>query len=206
MKKLLLVCVTVAASLLFSNNAQSQVKIGYFDEQTLLSLFPGINKVDTLMNSYVRDSLNVEYAYSVKEYQRRDSIFKKDSASMPAKAREMAVDELNQFYYKIANWQQYSQEMQQDKMDRLLLPYRQQMVAALQQVVAENKYTLVLKAEAISPYIDPSLSILDNLTIRTALKLKLELPKEWTDAWKAAGGTIPGATGNKPAATPPKKN
>jgi len=206
MKKLLLVCVTVAASLLFSNNAQSQVKIGYFDEQTLLSLFPGIDKVDTLMNSYVRDSLNVEYQYSVVEYQRRDSLFKKDSATMPAKAREMAVGELNRLYYKIANWQQYAQEMQQDKMDRLLLPYRQQMVAALQQVVAENKYTLVLKAEAISPYIDPSLSILDNLTIRTAIKLKLELPKEWTDAWKAAGGTIPGAAGNKPATPAPKKN
>lgn len=204
MKKLLLVCVTVAASLLFSNNAQSQVKIGYFDEQTLLSLFPGINKVDTLMNSYVRDSLNVEYAYSIKEYQRRDSIFKKDSATMPAKAREMAVDELNQFYYKIANWQQYSQEMQQDKMDRLLLPYRQQMVAALQQVIAENKYTTVIKSEALSPYAEPN--ILDNLTIRTAIKLKLELPQQWTDAWKAAGGTIPGATGNKPATQTPKKN
>jgi Skp family chaperone for outer membrane proteins len=165
MKKLLLVCVTVAASLLFSNNAQSQVKIGYFDEQTLLSLFPGIDKIDTLM-----------------------------------------ISELNNHYYKIANWQQYSQEMQQSKMDRLLLPYRQQMVAALQQVVAENKYTLVLKAEAISPYIDPSLSILDNLTIRTAIKLKLELPKEWTDAWKAAGGTIPGSTGAKPATPAPKKN
>ncbi|TDO26373.1 OmpH family outer membrane protein [Sediminibacterium goheungense] len=206
MKKLLLVCVTVAASLLFSNNAQSQVKIGYFDEQTLLSLFPGIDKIDTLMNSYVRDSLNVEYQYSVVEYQRRDSLFKKDSATMPAKARELAISELNNLYYKIANWQQYSQEMQQSKMDRLLLPYRQQMVAALQQVVAENKYTLVLKAEAISPYIDPSLSILDNLTIRTAIKLKLELPKEWTDAWKAAGGTIPGSTGAKPATPAPKKN
>lgn len=206
MKKLLLVCVTVAASLLFSNNAQSQVKIGYFDEQTLLSLFPGIDKVDTLMNSYVRDSLNVEYQYSVVEYQRRDSLFKKDSATMPAKAREMALGELNRLYYKIANWQQYAQEMQQDKMDRLLLPYRQQMVAALQQVVAENKYTLVLKAEAISPYIDPSISILDNLTIRTAMKLKMELPKEWIDAWKAAGGTIPGTTGAKPPTTAPKKN
>ena len=204
MKKLLLVCVTVAASLLFSNNAQSQVKIGYFDEQTLLSLFPGINKVDTLMNSYVRDSLNVEYAYSVKEYQRRDSIFKKDSSTMPAKAREMAVEELNQFYYKIANWQQYSQEMQQDKMDRLLLPYRQQMVAALQQVIAENKYTTVIKSEALSPYAEPN--ILDNLTIRTAIKLKLELPQQWADAWKAAGGTIPGAAGNKPATQAPKKN
>jgi len=205
MKKLLLVSVTVAASLLFSNNAQSQVKIGYFDEQTLLSLFPGIEKVDTLMNSYVRDSLNVEYQYSVVEYQRRDSLFKKDSATMPAKAREMAVSELNKLYYKIANWQQYSQEMQQDKMDRLLAPYRQQMVAALQQVVAENKYTLVLKAEAISPYVDPTLSILDNLTIRTAIKLKMELPQQWTDAWKAAGGTIPGA-GTKPATQAPKKN
>lgn len=204
MKKLLLVCVTVAASLLFSNNAQSQVKIGYFDEQTLLSLFPGIDKIDTLMNSYLRDSLNVEYQYSVVEYQRRDSLFKKDSAAMPAKAREMAVSELNRLYYKIANWQQYSQEMQQDKMDRLLLPYRQQMLVALQQVIAENKYTLVLKAEAISPYMDPNTSILDNLTIRTAIKLKLELPKEWNDAWKAAGGTIPGATGTKTPA--PKKN
>jgi len=116
----------------------------------------------------------------------------------------MAVDELNQFYYKIANWQQYSQEMQQDKMDRLLLPYRQQMVAALQQVIAENKYTTVIKSEALSPYAEPN--ILDNLTIRTAIKLKLELPQQWTDAWKAAGGTIPGAAGNKPAATPPKKN
>ena len=205
MKKLLLVCVTVAASLLFSNNAQSQVKIGYFDEQTLLSLFPGIDKIDTLMNSYVRDSLNVEYQYSVVEYQRRDSLFKKDSATMPAKAREMAVSELNRLYYKIANWQQYSQEMQQEKMDRLLAPYRQQMLGALQQVVAENKYTLVLKAEAISPYMDPTLSILDNLTIRTAIKLKMELPKEWADAWKAAGGTIPGATGTKPPAAKPKQ-
>lgn len=205
MKKLLLVCVTVAASLLFSNNAQSQVKIGYFDEQTLLSLFPGIEKVDTLMNSYVRDSLNVEYQYSVVEYQRRDSLFKKDSAAMPAKAREMALSELNKLYYKIANWQQYSQEMQQDKMDRLLAPYRQQMVAALQQVVTENKYTLVLKAEAISPYVDPTISILDNLTIRTAIKLKMELPQQWVDAWKAAGGTLPGA-GTKPATQAPKKN
>lgn len=203
MKQLLLVCVTVAASLLFSNNSQAQVKIGYFDEQSLLSLFPGIDKVDSLMNSYLRDSLNVEYAYSVQDYQRRDSIFKKDSATMPAKARELAVSDLNRLYYKIANWQQYSQEMQQEKMDRMLLPYRQQMAAALQQVVAENKYTLVIKSEALSTYFEPPM--LDNLTIRVAMKLKFELPQNVLDAWKAAGGTVPGAATNKPAA-PPKKN
>lgn len=205
MKQLLLVCVTVAASLLFSNNSQAQVKIGYFDEQSLLSLFPGIDKVDSLMNSYLRDSLNVEYAYSVQDYQRRDSIFKKDSATMPAKARELAVSDLNRLYYKIANWQQYSQEMQQEKMDRMLLPYRQQMAAALQQVVAENKYTLVIKSEALSTYFEPPM--LDNLTIRVAMKLKFELPQNLMDAWKAAGGTLPAGAGtNKPASATPKKN
>ena len=205
MKQLLLVCVTVA-SLLFSNNAQSQVKIGHFDEQSLLSLFPGLEQtMDSVMNTYLRDSLNVEYAYSVQDYKRRDSLYKKDSATMPAKAREMAESDLNRLYYKIANWQQYSEEMQRDKMERLLGPYRQQMYNALQQIVAEQKYTWVLKSESLSPYVQPS--ILDNLTIRVALKLNLPLNKEIMDAWKAAGGTVPApATGAKPTTHAPKKN
>jgi len=205
MKQLLLVCVTVA-SLLFSNNAQSQVKIGHFDEQSQLSLFPGLEQtMDSVMNTYLRDSLNVEYAYSVQDYKRRDSLYKKDSATMPAKAREMAESDLNRLYYKIANWQQYSEEMQRDKMERLLGPYRQQMYNALQQIVAEQKYTWVLKSESLSPYVQPS--ILDNLTIRVALKLNLPLNKEIMDAWKAAGGTVPApATGAKPTTPAPKKN
>lgn len=204
MKQLLLVCVTVA-SLLFSNNAQSQVKIGHFDEQSLLSLFPGLEQtMDSVMNTYLRDSLNVEYAYSVQDYKRRDSLYKKDSATMPAKAREMAESDLNRLYYKIANWQQYSEEMQRDKMERLLGPYRQQMYNALQQIIAEQKYTWVLKSESLSPYVQPS--ILDNLTIRVALKLNLPLSKEIMDAWKAAGGTVPAPAGAKPTTPAPKKN
>lgn len=205
MKQLLLVCVTVA-SLLFSNNTQSQVKIGHFDEQTLLSLFPGLEQtMDSVMNSYLRDSLNVEYAYTIQDYQRRDSLFKKDSATLPAKAREMALSDLNRLYYKITNWQQYSQEMQQDKMERLLFPYRQQIFNALQQIVAEQKYTWVLKSEALlTQYVQPS--ILDNLTLRVAMKLNLPLSKEIMDAWKAAGGTVPAATGAKPNTPTPKKN
>jgi hypothetical protein len=116
----------------------------------------------------------------------------------------MALSDLNRLYYKIANWQQYSQEMQQDKMERLLAPYRQQMFTALQQIVAEQKYTWVLKSESLSPYVQPS--ILDNLTIRVAMKLNLPLSKEIMDAWKAAGGTVPANTGAKPATPAPKKN
>lgn len=203
MKKLLFVCVVLAASLLFSNSTNAQVKIGYFDEQSLLSLFPDIQKVDTIINSYVKDSLNPEYAYTVQDYQRRDSLFKKDSATMPAKARELALSDLNRLGYKLANWQQYAQEMQNGKMEQSLLPYRQKMVTALQQIVADQKYTLVLKTETLYlyPYMQPN--ILDNLTIRVAMKLGLPLPQEIMDAWKQAGGVVPAAPAK--TAAPVKK-
>jgi len=185
MKKLLFVCVAFAASLLFSKNTSAQqAKIGYFDEQQTLSLFPGINKIDTLIAIYRTDSLGVEYNYTYSDYQRRDSIFKKDSASMPAKARELAIGELNRAKYKLVNWQEYARQMDEAKLEQLLTPYKQRMFDAMKLVIAEQKYTMVLNESSLSLY-GPK-PLLDNLSIRVAMKLKLPLPKEVEDAWKAA--------------------
>ena len=187
MKKLLFVCVAFAACLLFTNTTKAQaVKIGYFDEQLALQFFPGIGKVDTLLQSYQQDSLRQEYDARIYEFQRADSIFKRDSATMPAKARELAVRDLTQKRYTLINWQQIAQQMYESKMEQLLNPYKQKMFDALKQVVAEQKYTLVLNASALSQYVQPPL--LDNLAIRVAMKLKLPLTKEIEDAWKAASG------------------
>jgi len=187
MKKLLFVCVAVAACILFTNTTKAQaVKIGYFDEQLALSLFPGIGKVDTLLTSFQNDSLRLEYEARVYEFNRADSIYKKDSAAMPAKARELAQKDLVQKRYLLINWQQYSQQLYEQKMEQLLNPYKQRMVDALRAVVAEQKYTLVLNVQALYQYVQPPL--LDNLSIRVAMKLKLPLTKEIEDAWKAASG------------------
>jgi len=181
----------IAAS--FTNTASAQVKIGYFDDQSVLALFPGIQeKLDTVLKSYAQDSLQDEYNYTLKSYQNQDSIFRKDSASLSKrpKALQMATDELNKLKYKLINWQQYQQESMQQKQETLLLPYRQKIAAALSEVVAEQKYNFVLKADALSPYAQPSIA--DNLTIRVAMKLKLPLPKEIEDAFKTAtGGAAP---------------
>lgn len=192
MKKLLFVCVAFAASFLFSNNTNAQQKMGYFDEQLTLSLFPGIQKIDTLLNSFQNDSLRVEYEYRVGDFTRRDSIFKKDSATMPVKARELATRELNQLKYNLINWQTYAQQMIEAKTEQLLMPYKQKMFEALKLVIAEQKYTYVLTAQALSPYAQPPL--LDNLSIRVAMKLKLPLTKEIEDAWKVASGSAAPAT------------
>lgn len=196
MKKLLFVCVAVAACILFTNTTKAQaVKIGYFDEQLALSLFPGIGKVDTLLSNFQNDSLRLEYEARVYEFNRADSIYKKDSATMPAKARELAQKDLVQKRYLLINWQQYSQQLYEQKMEQLLNPYKQKMVDALRAVVTEQKYTLVLNVQALYQYIQPPL--LDNLSIRVAMKLKLPLTKEIEDAWKVASGAGAAAPAKK---------
>jgi Skp family chaperone for outer membrane proteins len=200
MKKVLFAAILLVASA-FGNSATAQTKIGYFDDQSVIALFPGIQeKLDTLLNSYAKDTLQDEYNYTLKDYQVKDSIYKRDSADLSKrpKALQMATEDLNRLKYKLINWQQYQQQMMEQKQESLLLPYKQRIAQALSEVVAEQKYNLVLKTDALSPYAPPP-SIADNLTVRVALRLKLPVPKDIEDAFKAATG---GAA--KPA-TPAKK-
>jgi len=206
MKKGFLIAAILLVAVSLTNTASAQIKIGYFDDQSVISLFPGIQeKLDSVLRSYAQDTLQDEYNYTLKDYQVKDSIYKKDSADLSKrpKALEMATTDLNKLKYKLINWQQYQQQAMQQKEEGLLLPYRQKVAAALSEVVAENKYNFVLKAESLSPYAQPSIA--DNLTIRVAMKLKLNLPKEVVDAFKAAtgGGTTPAPAAAK--AAPAKK-
>ncbi len=190
MKKLLFVCVAIAASLLItSTTTQAQaVKIGYFNEESVLYSFPDFGKIDTMMAIYRQDSVGTEYNYRFTEFKRADSIYKKDSATMPAKARELALRDLMQKQYVLANWQQIAQQMVEAKTEQLLFPYREKIKAALTAIVAENKYTLVLNAAAlVAPqYVQPPLA--DDLSVRVAIRLKLPIGKELEDAFKAATG------------------
>jgi len=191
----------VAAS--FNNNISAQSKIGYFEDQSVIALFPGIQKIDTVLRSYQQDSLQDEYNYTLKDYQVKDSIYRKDSVDLSKrpKALQMATDDLNRLKYKLINWQQYSQQAMEQKQEALLLPYRQKVAAALAEVIKEQKYDYVLKQESLSPYTTPSIA--DNLTIRVAMKLKLPLPKEIEEAFRVATGGAPAA--KSPAAAPAAK-
>jgi Skp family chaperone for outer membrane proteins len=200
MSKNFLVCVAIAAITLFTNSVSAQVKIGYINEQEVLYALPGFSKIDTLISSYRLDSLQDEYRGLVYDFQRSDSLFRKDSAAMPAKAREIANRDLLQKRYKLANWQEYEQQLLQAKYELLARPYRQKLFEAIQQVVAEQKYSLIVKQEIISDYFLPSISLLDNVGIRALKKLNIPLGKEVEDAWKAANGAAGGA---KPAAVKP---
>ena len=199
MKKSLVGCMILAASLLFNIDTQAQMKIGTFDEQSVLGLMPGIQKVDTILQHYVADSLKPEYDYELSEVMRLDSTFKKDSASMQPGTRGIMQKEINQHKYKIVNWQQYQNQILEQKQEELLYPYKQKVYASLEKIIKEQKYTHVFKSDVLL-FAPPS----DNLVIKVALDLKLKFPKDIEEQLRAQGllDSSPTNTTAKPAVKP----
>lgn len=206
MKKVFVLCVAFALSLTFISSASAQQgKIGIFDEQTVLSLFPGIQqKLDTLMGKFVNDSLKPDYDYTYQQFLLNDSIFKKDSNKLTPQVRKVMSDDINKLKAKIVNWQQYQNQAMEQKQQEILAPYTQKVYDALIKIIQEQKYTYVMKSDAF--VIPPPIT--DNLSIKVAQALKLPLPREAEEALRNAG--IPVSTDAKPAggAKPavPKKN
>ena len=65
MKKGFLVAVILFIAASFTTSATAQTKIGYFDDQSVIALFPGIQeKLDTVLRSYAQDTLQEEYNYT----------------------------------------------------------------------------------------------------------------------------------------------
>ena len=74
MKRIILSVFMLTALSAISNKTNAQTKIGYFDENTVLGLMPGIQKVDTLLNQFNQDSLQGEYEYTLGEFKRKDDL------------------------------------------------------------------------------------------------------------------------------------
>lgn len=197
MKKVLFVCLAFSLSLLTTKtNAQ---KIGSFDEESVLGLFPGLQqKVDSALQQFVADSLKPEYDAELEMLQTKDSLLK-DSLGKSESWKKNLKNEIGVHRYKLQNWQQYQQQRLQGKQDEVLFPYKKKVYEALDEIIRDQKYTHVMKSEVF--LLAPPL---DNLSIKVAQKLKLPLPKDVEDAIKAAQGQGGGnpAGGNKPATKP----
>lgn len=172
MKKLMVVLAAVAGLILAgSDKATAQTKMGYFDLEYVVSLMPGVSKVDTILAQFERDSLGMEYDFRLGEFQRNDSTLKADSAKMPARLYQEKKNDLIQKFYVLQNWQQYSQQVTQAKQQELMEPYFSKALKAFQEVVEEGKYGYVFKRETL--WLAPPA---DNLIPPVAKKMGLKLP------------------------------
>lgn len=164
----------VGLGFMASHSAHAQTapnKFGYFDLDYMVSLMPGVERVDSLLQVFQRDSLNPEYQYELEELQRNDSTLKADSAKMPARLYQQRQQEQAQRFYKLQNWQQYSQQVMQAKQAELLEPTYKKVFDAYKKVKEEGKYTYIFKQDSLFDA-PPG----DNLVPLVAKKLGVKLP------------------------------
>src|SRR4051794_9940861 len=165
----------VVVAVLFAGKANAQVKVGVFDIDVMVQAMPGYARVDSLVQLYQRDSLGTEYQILNNEYHRLDSTWKSDSAKGASKAvLDYSNNQRQQVAYKLVYWQQYAQTKSNQKTGQLAQPLYQQVVDAYKKVLANRKYTIILKPQTYEAGFP-----IDNLFVSVAKELKLtELPQE----------------------------
>lgn len=175
MKKLFAVAALAMAMLFGSNQkASAQNKFGYFDDKTVLSMMPGIGKVDTAIAVFQQDSLGAEKEFRTAEFYRNDSTLKADSVTLvKARIYDSKKKELIQQFYLLQNWDQYAQQQMQNKQAELLQPFQEKLSVAYQAVVKEGGYSYVFKIDNL--YSAPPN---DNLIPLVLKKLGIKIPAQ----------------------------
>src|SRR5947208_14174462 len=79
MKKFLPFLFSTVAFLTLQTSQAQQLKGGVFDLDMMVQLMPGYSTVDSLVQAYVKDSLNPQYEIYLSEFRRLDSTYKADS-------------------------------------------------------------------------------------------------------------------------------
>ncbi len=170
MKKFL-TAVVLATGLLFANNANAQIKIGYIRIDDMVSIMPETAKIDSVLERYQADSINPKYAQIVALYQYKDSVYR-DSLKTPSIVRKQIEEELPSLIYQIQNWQQIVNQALETRQNELLAPIYRKVYDAVKLVAKEKGYTHVLSKEALLVAPDG-----DDMIAAVAAKLKVPIPK-----------------------------
>ncbi len=170
MRKIFIVTV-LASGILLAGPVQAQVKIGYISIDNMVGLMPETKKIDSLLDSYQRDSINPQYAQIVQLYQYKDSVYK-DSLKTPEVVRKQLEQELPGLIYQIQNWQSIVNQAMESKQNELLAPIYNKVYDAIKAVAKEKGYTHVLSKETL--LIAPDT---DDMISAVAAKLKVTIPK-----------------------------
>ncbi|MEQ1675736.1 MAG: OmpH family outer membrane protein [Chitinophagaceae bacterium] len=170
MKKFL-TAIVLATGLLFANNANAQIKIGYIRIDDMVSIMPETAKIDSMLERYQADSINPKYAQIVALYQYKDSVYR-DSLKTPSIVRKQIEEELPSLIYQIQNWQQIVNQALEARQNELLAPIYRKVYDAVKLVAKEKGYTHVLSKEALLVAPDG-----DDMIAAVAAKLKVPIPK-----------------------------
>ena len=169
MKKIFsFVAITLTLSIL-GNAVSAQQKFGHVRLEDVVSIMPDINKADSLLQKFKKDSLDNALPFYISEYKRKDSIAK--STSTPQAIKQTAQQEAATYLQYIQNWEPFVQSEMQRKQGEVYGPYFNRAFELISTVAKENNYTWVFKQDAL--LVAPPT---DDLLPLVAKKMGVKLP------------------------------
>jgi outer membrane protein len=145
LKKLLLAAFVVAPMCL-----AAQVKLGYVNPMEIFNVMPekatAESTLKTASEKYETEFKNLQTAFQKKasDYEAADK-----DASTPQAIKDRHMQELQEEYQKIQNFQQTASQDIQRQQDQLLAPIQQKLQDAIKAVGAEGGYTFIYDTSSI---------------------------------------------------------
>ena len=150
MKKLVLM-VFIAVTAFASNQASAQLKTAFVSLDEVVQMMPEYKKAMGDLAQY-DSALQINYAETVSELNRQDSILKTDSLKMSNAVKTAKRENLKKLFTELQGYEQTYQQQMQAKNEELLSPVAQKANALINEVAKTNGYNYVFRKEALLVY------------------------------------------------------
>ncbi len=136
-----------------AGQVSAQAKMAYVSVDEVVQLMPEYKKAMGDMASY-DSSLQINYAETVKELNRQDSMFRADSAKWSPAIRGANREKMKKLLADLQGFEQSYQQQMQQKQEELMTPVAQKANALISDVAKASGYTYVFRKEALLVYPD----------------------------------------------------
>jgi outer membrane protein len=148
MKQVLSLGLVVIALVSFNPFLHAQNKTGYVSIDEVVQLMPDYKKAAVEMAQF-DSSLQINYAETLKELNRQDSIFKADSTKMSGALKTANKEKLKKLLVELQGFEQSYQQQMQQKQEELMAPVAQKANQLISDVAKANGFTYVFRKEAL---------------------------------------------------------
>lgn len=148
MKQALTLGLVMIALTAFNPFLYAQNKTGYVSIDEVVQLMPEYKKATGEMSQY-DSTLQIEYAETLKELNRQDSLFKMDSTKMSPAAKNAKKEMMKKLLVELQGYEQNYQQKMQQKQEELMAPIAQKANQLIADVAKASGYTYVFRKEAL---------------------------------------------------------
>jgi outer membrane protein len=138
----LLACLTLATTV------SAQTKIAYVSVDEVVQLMPEYKKAMAEMAQF-DSALQINYAETLRELNRQDSIYKADSAKWSNAIRTANREKMKKLLTELQGFESSYQQQMQQRQEELMTPVAQKATAMIQEVAKAGGYGYVFRKEAL---------------------------------------------------------